>query len=890
MTTYPFITPARNWLRAKLRSFVLGDAVVDRSAMEWGSQTAYSPEDYGDYIAKSSAVYTCATVRSSLLASLPIKIYQRQSNGKPVEVMQGPAFERFEKVNPFWTRNRLVQSTELSLCLWGKANWFLERGEKMNKPPLEIWWAKASRVLVHPHPTNYLDHFSYEPETAAKTLEFMPQEAVWFRFPNPIDEFDGLSPIAASRLAADTSRMAMQSNYNLFKNGLNMGGLLMAKPGVTITKDQAQEIEIMLEKRFKGVDKAHRWGVLTFEAAVNTMGVTPKDAEFKELISMTLDDIARVFKVPLDLLGGQRTYANVEASRQLIWEECLIPEAEFIAGEINEQMMPMFGDDRQFMAFDMDQVPVLQEAKAVQWTRAKEQIMANALTINDWRKSVGLDPYPWGDKPYDEIKAMFTGFGFGGGAPADAPVVDTPPTDTQPTDQQKAGANPFALRANKPVQIRAANADGAMVGFFLSKSEAADIRAALAPIEFPKGTKASEDFHLTLVYLGDAAEIDQRRREVAAVVEAFAASAPGAMRGHTQGIGYFTAPEGEPYAMYASFDGDGLAEFRTRLATALSEAGFESPSGHDFVPHITLGYLPAGSEAPYIDMPAIECEFPALTLAIGKEHTLFDLIGKRTVRNRRAVAGPAYGSAEHRAILDRFDARVAGKEKKLGAVVAEMMRRQQDAVMAKLSGRAARATPDVVENPFSKPEWIKKFREAIRPVLRDIVGEAGQAGIDDVKASVDFKLTDPNVVRFIETRAQRFAQAVNETTWNKLKDTLSDGYQAGEGVDKLAVRVTDTMTLRIGQSAEVIARTEVIGAENGGMLEGWRQSDIVKGKTWLATMSGGRTRDTHVEAHGQTVGLDEDFEVGDGSGPAPGQIGLAEEDIQCRCTMIAVVS
>ena len=28
-----------------------------------------------------------------------------------------------------------------------------------------------------------------------------------------------------------------------------------------------------------------------------------------------------------------------------------------------------------------------------------------------------------------------------------------------------------------------------------------------------------------------------------------------------------------------------------------------------------------------------------------------------------------------------------------------------------------------------------------------------------------------------------------------------------------------------------------------------------------------------------------DFEVGDGSGPAPGQIGLAEEDINCRCSM-----
>ena len=39
-----------------------------------------------------------------------------------------------------------------------------------------------------------------------------------------------------------------------------------------------------------------------------------------------------------------------------------------------------------------------------------------------------------------------------------------------------------------------------------------------------------------------------------------------------------------------------------------------------------------------------------------------------------------------------------------------------------------------------------------------------------------------------------------------------------------------------------------MGAENGGMLLSWRQSDIVSGKTWLATMTDGRT-ETHVEAH-----------------------------------------
>ena len=47
-------------------------------------------------------------------------------------------------------------------------------------------------------------------------------------------------------------------------------------------------------------------------------------------------------------------------------------------------------------------------------------------------------------------------------------------------------------------------------------------------------------------------------------------------------------------------------------------------------------------------------------------------------------------------------------------------------------------------------------------------------------------------------------------------------------------------------------------------------------------------RDTHVEAHGQEVKIDEDFSVGSGTGPAPGQIDEAGESINCRCTLLAV--
>jgi len=157
----------------------------------------------------------------------------------------------------------------------------------------------------------------------------------------------------------------------------------------------------------------------------------------------------------------------------------------------------------------------------------------------------------------------------------------------------------------------------------------------------------------------------------------------------------------------------------------------------------------------------------------------------------------------------------------------------------------------------------------------------------DLGVSFSPDMADPNVVRFLENRSQRFAEEVLETTWVQLKDSLSEGVQAGEGIPELAMRVDTVMDSR-KSSAETIARTEVVGANNGGTLLSWKQSGVVESKEWLTALDG-RERDTHRAAHGQRVGIDEDFSVGAGSGPAPGQIGLAEEDINCRCSMRPVV-
>lgn len=403
------------WL-AHRRGFVLGPGVVDWSD-EWQGRdkSEFQPESYGQYVTTSNAVYTCATLRASLLASLPIKIYRTNRAGEKVEVKRGPLVELLQRVNPYWTRYRLIYMSEMTLCLWGEATWFLERGASGLGAPREVWWARPDRVSILPDPVNYIKGFLYEPLNGTQDIPFTPGETIWIPYPNPLDEYAGLSPIAAARGSADYATEAVRANTRLFKNGLQIGGIVMPPAGSPheLTADQAKELDSYFTRRFQGQDKAHRWATMRHNYEIWQGGTTPKEADFLGGLAFSIEDVARAYKVPLDLIGGQRTYANVESALKALWMHCLLPEAEFIATELTEKLLPLFpAQAGELIEFDTSGVVALQEAEGDKWTRAKEQLGAGALLINEWRDSIGQPAVPWGDvwwapgtlKPIDDAQ------------------------------------------------------------------------------------------------------------------------------------------------------------------------------------------------------------------------------------------------------------------------------------------------------------------------------------------------------------------------------------------------------------------------------------------------------------------------------------------------------
>lgn len=373
------------------RSFLTGAGAVDPSAMYWGNESeTYAPAEYGDYVQSSSVVYAATKMRATLLASLPLKVY-RGTGEQRKEIDSGPIRDLLDGVNPWWSWDRLAQMTELSLCLWGKNFYFVNRGGRSGTPR-ELWWARPDRVRVVPDATNYVSHFLYRPTNGSKDIRFETNETIWIRTPNPLDEFEGLSPISSIRLSADTATAAVKSNRAIFSNGIQAGGFFAPKAGQTLTETQAKELTEQMNRRFKGVDKAHRWGVFTFDVDAKTIAMSPKDAEFLGALNWTKEDIALAFGVPLDLIGGQRTYANVDASERIVWTHTIKPEADFIAAELTEQLLPMFGTTDLVAEFDYSEVAALSENSDAIWTRAKDAWLSGGLTLNQYMEIIEQEP------------------------------------------------------------------------------------------------------------------------------------------------------------------------------------------------------------------------------------------------------------------------------------------------------------------------------------------------------------------------------------------------------------------------------------------------------------------------------------------------------------------
>lgn len=143
-------------------------------------------------------------------------------------------------------------------------------------------------------------------------------------------------------------------------------------------------------------------------------------------------------------------------------------------------------------------------------------------------------------------------------------------------------------------------------------------------------------------------------------------------------------------------------------------------------------------------------------------------------------------------------------------------------------------------------------------------------------------LGTPFVHDFIDKRSGTML-GVNDTTREKLAETLHEGFNSGEDLGQIRNRITAVYDQAEGFRAETIARTEVGMAQNFGRNEEMRVQGAER-KVWLCIFS--NSRESHEEAHGDVVRVQDAFTVGGYDMDYPGDPSApASETISCQCSV-----
>jgi HK97 family phage portal protein len=222
--------------------------------------------------------------------------------------------------------------------------------------------------------------------------------------------------------------------------------------------------------------------------------------------------------------------------------------------------------------------------------------------------------------------------------------------------------------------------------------------------------------------------------------------------------------------------------------------------------------------------------------------------------------------------------------------------RRQDALEAKMSGAVSKyffqQRKDVLaaldkQGPGFQIDWQaqdKKLRDKAEPYLWLGLKQGVEHGRSLLgKKSLSEDQLDAQLQSFLVTRCDNITQ-INQTVQGKLRDAVTEGVQAGETNMQLADRIREIYNMAAGRSI-LIARTETVGAVNGGSSLYYKTEGIQK-KEWL-TARDANVRETHQHLEGEVVAMSQDFSNGLSY---PGdQKGEPEEVCNCRCTILPVV-
>ena len=350
--------------------------------------------DLGNYYANSVSVYAAVKLRADAVSRPVLRVLRPSGGGNYQQVSDPghPVVRLMDQVNPWTTPGDLWRATEIHLNLWGSAFWSLEQDAGGH---WQVWPLRPDRVRVLPDPRSYVRGFVYQ--GSAAPLAYSPEEMVWLRYFNPLEEYSGMSPLTPARLSVDMGGDAMRFNRDFFRNSAQPDFVILTDE--TMTDGEIADFYDRWESRYQGTGNAHRPAIANFIRDIKTLGFNHREMDFIQGLRWSLEEVSRAFGVPKPLLADleRATFANINAAERMFWRNTVVPELKFFEEQLTRQLLPRLGYPGLKLEFDLTSIEALQEDETQRVAREMQLLDRGVITINELRRERGLPEIPWGD-------------------------------------------------------------------------------------------------------------------------------------------------------------------------------------------------------------------------------------------------------------------------------------------------------------------------------------------------------------------------------------------------------------------------------------------------------------------------------------------------------------
>ena len=223
----------------------------------------------------------------------------------------------------------------------------------------------VSLMLLRPDRVTVLPGRGYQYDVSGARYIIPDRDVGHLKFPNPQNDFYGLSPIQPllKQISLDTS--ATDFTRTFFNNAGVPSGLLKLKRKIN-SADEAEKLRVQWRSQFQGTRNWHRIAILDEDATYETMGSSISQMEIPDLRVLSESRICSAFGVPPILVGAnvglqRSTFSNYREARESFWEETLLPMYRRVEQFMVKLLESEFPREQGTIAFDFSEVRALQE-------------------------------------------------------------------------------------------------------------------------------------------------------------------------------------------------------------------------------------------------------------------------------------------------------------------------------------------------------------------------------------------------------------------------------------------------------------------------------------------------------------------------------------------------